>query len=55
MALITISVDRDKLPKHSKVEFEEWIKYQVGSIGGISLKNPLHDIDLESQVREISS
>ncbi len=53
MSLIVISVNRDKLPKHSKVEFEEWISFKVGAIFSMSLKNPLCDIDLESTVREI--
>jgi len=54
MSLIVISVDRSKLPKHTKAEFEEWISFNVGAIFSISLKNPLYDIDLESTVREIS-
>lgn len=53
MTLIVISVDRDKLPKHSKIEFEEWVSYKVGAIFSMSLDNPLADIDLESQVQEI--
>lgn len=55
MALVVISIDIKDLPPHSKEDFEEWIKYQVGHIGGIGLKNPLHYIDLEVKVREISA
>ena len=53
MALIVISVDRDDLPKHTEKQFEEWVKYQVGHSGRISLENPLIDTDLDAYVREI--
>lgn len=53
MALIVLSVNRDKLPPHSDDDFEQWVKYQVGQVGHIDLENPLDDIDLEATVREI--
>jgi hypothetical protein len=55
MALVVLSIDREKLPPHSKEEFEEWVKFQVGHLGGISMENPLHDIDITAQVREVSA
>ena len=54
MALVVLSIDRSKLPKHSDDEFEAWVKYQVGELGGISMQNPLHDLDMEATVREFS-
>lgn len=53
MALVMISVDREKLPEHSDQEFESWVKYQVGALAGISNDNPMVDIDLEAQVLEV--
>jgi len=53
MALIVISVDRNELPKHTKEEFETWVKSNIGQLGGISMDNPLHDLDMEAIVREI--
>ena len=54
MSLVVISVDREKLPEHTQEQFEEWVKFNVGALGGISAKNPLHDIDIEARVQEIS-
>jgi hypothetical protein len=53
MALIVISVDRDKLPTHTDAEFEEWLRFEVGDNGSISTKNRLWKEDLEARVREI--
>ena len=53
MALIVISVDRDKLPEHTDEEFKEWIEFEVRHMGYIPLSNPLYDIDLEAEVKEI--
>jgi len=54
MALVVISVDRAKLPDHTDEQFEEWVMFCVGQRGGVSMENPLWEIDLEAQVREIS-
>ena len=53
MALVVISIDRDKFPNHTDAQFKEWVEYKVGQGGGISLKNPLHEYDIEATVREI--
>lgn len=53
MALIVISVDRDNLPEHTEKQYEEWIKFCIGEIGGISVKNPLSDIDMDAEVMGI--
>ena len=53
MTLVVISVDRQDLPEHTDEQFELWVKYQVGALGGITLDNPLHDIDIEAEVKEI--
>ena len=53
MALIVISVNREKLLPHTDKEFEAWIKYQVGQIGVLTMDNPLCDCDLTAIVREI--
>lgn len=47
MASVTFTIDRDELPAHTDEQFEEWIKYAIGSRGGISMENPLHDQDLD--------
>ena len=51
MALIVISVDREGLPPHTNEQFEEWVKYEVGHLGGISCDNPMSDRDLDAYVR----
>lgn len=53
MALVVISIDREKLPPHTDEQFEEWVKFCVRG-GGISNSNPLADLDLDARVREIS-
>lgn len=53
MTLVVISINRKSLPEHTDEEFEAWVKYQVGELGGIRMKNPLHDIDMEADVKEI--
>lgn len=55
MALVVISIDRDKLPEHTREQFEEWVRFSVGDVGGLSRGNPLSDYDLEATVREIDS
>ena len=52
MTLIVISVKRDDLPEHTDKEFESWINYQVGALGGITMDNPLFNIDMEAKVEE---
>jgi len=54
MSQIVLNVDRNKLPEHTDEEFEAWIKYEVGQLGGLSLDNPMSDIDLEATVQDIS-
>ena len=53
MALIMISIDRLKMPKHTQEDFEEWVKYHVHQTI-ISEANPLADVEFEGVVREIS-
>lgn len=48
MSLVTINVDRKKLPEHTDDQFEAWIRFCIGDRGGISLQNPLHEYDLEA-------
>jgi len=52
MAKVTIEIDRSKLPDHTDDQFEEWINFSVGALGGIVIKNPLHDQDLSATVLE---
>jgi len=54
MALVVISIDRDRLPANTDEQFEEWVMFQVGQRGSISMDNPLHDLDMEATVREFS-
>ena len=53
MALIVISVDREKLPPHTDEEFEEWVRFELGDNGSISTENALWKEGLEARVREI--
>jgi len=53
MTLIVISVDREKLPAHTDQEFEEFVRFQFGDRGGISASNPLNNMDMEAEVKEI--
>ena len=53
MALVVISIDREKLPKHTEEQFHEWVAFCVGEAGGIRMSNPLHDLDMEARVMEI--
>jgi hypothetical protein len=55
MALVVISINRDNLPEHTDEEFRQWVRYQVGDNGSLSLNNPLVDLDLDATVKEISS
>lgn len=52
MALVVISIDRTKLPPHTDEQFEEWVRFCVGQLGGISMENPLHDLDMTATVKE---
>lgn len=51
---IVLRVDRSQLPEHTDHDFKEWIKYQVGQLGGIPLTNPLRDAEFVARVLEIS-
>ena len=53
MALVVISIDRGKFPQHTDEQFEEWVKFCVGDIGGIKMSNPLHEYDMCAEVREV--
>lgn len=55
MTLVVISVNRDIFPPHTNENFEEWIKYNIGELSGISVDNPLSDFDMDAIVREISN
>lgn len=52
---VVLSVDRTALPPHTDEQFEEWVKFNVCQLGGISMNNPLSDIDMEARVKEISN
>lgn len=51
---VVLSVNRSALPPHTDEQFEEWVKFNVCQLGGISQSNPLNDIDMEARVQEIS-
>lgn len=53
MTLVTISIDRSKLPPHTDEEFWAWVGFELGQIGSISRANPLANIDIKAEVREI--
>ena len=53
MSLVVISIDRTKLPEHTDEEFEAWVKFCVGHLGGIPNDNPLSDYDIDATVKEI--
>ena len=53
MALIVIDVDRGYLPAHTEEEFVEWVKYSVGDTGTIPITNPLSEVEMYSEVKEI--
>ncbi len=53
MTLIVLSVDREKLPECTDEEFADWVKFEVGHLGGIKVENPLSNYDLEATVLEI--
>jgi hypothetical protein len=52
--LVILSIDTDKLPSHTREEFEAWLKFEVGQIGELSLDNPLIDCGITGTVEEIS-
>ena len=52
MALIVISIDRDKLPNHTEDELLEWVRYEIGETSGVHISNPLSNEDLQAEVRE---
>ena len=52
---VNINIDRDKLPGHTDAEFEEWLKYEIGELGGLTLKNPLAMQDLELIIERIEN
>ena len=54
MALVVISIDRDKLPEHTDEEFEQWVIFKVGDFVSLSREHPLLHFDLDATVREIS-
>jgi len=52
MALVVISIDRDKLPVHTTAQFDEWVRFNIEG-SDINLKNPLLNSDMDAEVREI--
>jgi hypothetical protein len=50
---IVLRVDRSRLPKHTDAEFEAWVKFNVGQLGGITMDNPMWDMDMEAIVERI--
>lgn len=55
MALVVISIDENKLPRHTMEDFDEWVRFRVGNRADIRTTNPLCECDMTAQVREISS
>lgn len=53
MALVVLSIDRDKLPPHTDDDFREWVSFCVGERPDIDCSNPLWEEDLDADVREI--
>ena len=35
------------------LQYEEWVRYEIGDIGGIAMDNPLSQQDMEAEIREI--
>ena len=54
MSMVVISITTSNMPMHTKDDFEEWVKFNVGHSGRISNKNPLADYPIEAIVREVS-
>jgi hypothetical protein len=56
MALVVISIDRDRgaLPEHTDYHFTEWVKCSLGK-KPVPAENPLKDIGMHAEVREISA
>lgn len=53
MASVLIDINRNKLPANTDEQFEEWVQYNVGQLGGIKLNNPLSAHDMEATVMDI--
>lgn len=53
MALVVISIDRESLPEHTDEQFEAWVRFCVGDRGGCGVDNPMGQMDLEAEVREV--
>lgn len=53
MAFVLIDIDRTKLPAHTDEQFEEWVRYNIGQLGGIKSNNPLSTLDMEAMVMDI--
>lgn len=54
MALVVISIDRDKLPPHTYAQFVEWVHFHITMSGTCHKDNPLGIRDLEAEVKEVS-
>ena len=52
MALIVISVDREKLPKHTDEEYRDWVRFSLHERRMIGMENPLFGIQFKAEVKE---
>lgn len=50
MIQVVMRVDEEKLPPHTREEFEEWVEYSVGHRACISVENPLHEFGMVAEV-----
>ena len=54
MALVVLSIDRDKLPHHTDEDFKEWLGFHLGDYEGVAESNPLREVKVKAEIREIS-
>ncbi len=52
MARFTIEIDTEALTDHTDKQLEEWVEFNIGARGGISMDNPLNIDDLAATVVE---
>lgn len=53
MARISLMIDENLLPPHTREQFQEWVEFCVGHRAEIQESNPLSDRDMEAHVRDI--
>ena len=47
---ISIVVDEARLPRHTREQLREWLRFKLGVMGSMAVDNPLADCDLEQCV-----